>query len=92
MSIEQQIARLALGKVMHALNTEGEPDPYVSDDRTLLGETDSATIMAARSESENYWEPFDYRKPHHMKAWEKTRATGKINFLELEPDGAEAGS
>lgn len=84
MSIEQKIARLALGKFMAALDDSSKPDPYVENDRTLLGETDYGTIMAVRSEVEDYWEPFDFRKLIHMKAWNKTRTTGQMNFLDLE--------
>lgn len=91
MSIEQKIARLALGKFTTALNTPGVPDPYVTDDRTLLGETDYGTIMAARSGTEDYWEAFDFRKPDHMEAWKNTRRTGKLNFLDLEPSDSGIG-
>ena len=60
-----------------------EPE-YVGNERDILGEDDGAYIFAPREGSPDWWERFDRTKPNHMAAMERTRATGRIAFLELE--------
>jgi hypothetical protein len=61
---------------------EAEPDYVYATD--VLGEDDGAYIFALREGTENYWERFDRRKPNHMRAYEQTKSTGRVSFLELE--------
>lgn len=60
-----------------------EPE-YVGNERDVLGEDDGAYIFAAREGSDDWWELFDRTKPGHMAAFEHTKATGRVAFLELE--------
>ena len=71
---DQDFARTALSE---------DPD-YVGNERDVLGEDENGIIFAARAGSADWWERFDRSKPHHMAAYERTKATGRLAFLELE--------
>ena len=83
---EQIIARSALGKFTKRLNDPND-DPYVSgDERDVLGEDQHGSIMAPKAGTDDYWELFNFRKPGHMTAWNETRQSGRLAFLDLESD------
>ena len=73
---EQEFAREAL---------PAEPE-YVGNDRDVLGEDENGFIFAPREGSPDYWERFDRNKPGHLAAWERTKASGRLAFLELEAE------
>lgn len=84
--LNQNIARLALGRFLKRLEDPTAEDPYVdAGNRDLLGEDENGYLFAPRAGSDDYWEPFDHRKPGHWGAWVKTRKTGSVAFLELTP-------